>query len=397
MQLSDNEVLDRFNRAVQDAAENEAPDSAEDQMLPEIYFAPGPKGLLITSDDLVALNAFEELLLSLIEENASAEKRYTVYYLKHENANRAASLLGEILGLEDTGGGESGGGGGLLGNLAGAALGDSGGGLMGSLLGGMSGSSSSGGSTGSISVVPNLRLNLLVIHARPMDLDLVEQLLMIIDQKRSKEEVETTPMARPIQVYNTNAEEIAENTSQLYSDRMAGTQSQPQQPRPEDIIRLMRGGGGRGSRREQEEDNKRSITLSVDTRNNRLMVAAPDPLFEQIVQVVKELDQINEANAETSQVISLKRANPILVHDALQKIIGTQSTESPLMNSSGQGGQAARKSSNGSRDGSRDRASRVNSPDNPFQFFRALQGNGKADPFGKSLKKLSKGAQKSEK
>lgn len=393
-QLSEKQALDRLNKAVVESEISAPVNSAPDRKLPEIFFAPGPKGLLIGSDDLEALDAFEELLLSLIEENAAAEKRYTVYYLKHEDANRAASLLGEILGLEDTGGGESGGGGGLLGNLAGAALGDSGGGLMGSLLGGMSEASSGGRSTtGSISIVPNLRLNLLVIHARPMDLDLVEQLLLVIDQKRSKEDVETKPMARPIQVFNTNAEEIAENIKQLYSDRIVGNQSQPQQPRPEDIIRAMRG-GGRGSRREKDEENKQSITISVDVRNNRLMVAAPDPLFEQIAQVVKELDQISESNAETSQVISLKRANPVLVHDALQKIIGSQAMESSTATSDAQ---KTTKPASGARQGSRENTSRVNSPGDPFQFFRALQESRNADRFGKSPKKLTKGARNSEK
>ena len=107
-----------------------------------------------------------------------------------------------------------------------------------------------------------------------MDLDLVDQLLQVIDQKRSKEEVETKPMARPIQVYNSNAEEIAENIKQLYADRIAGGQSQIRQPRPEDIIRAMRGGGGGRNRREEEEEQQHTIcrervgSLATKTRGS---------------------------------------------------------------------------------------------------------------------------------
>ncbi len=92
-----------------------------------IVVAPGPGGVLIASDDLEALDDFEALLSSVADRNGSSTRDYAVFYLKYGKAANVSEVLSAIFG----GGAKSGG---LVGDMAGAALGDMGGGLMGNLL-----------------------------------------------------------------------------------------------------------------------------------------------------------------------------------------------------------------------------------------------------------------------
>ena len=60
-----------------------------------------------------------------------------------------------------------------------------------------------------IDLVPDMRLNALVVRARPADLDTIEQLLKVLDQRTGPEEVEADAAPRIIPVYNTSATEVA--------------------------------------------------------------------------------------------------------------------------------------------------------------------------------------------
>ena len=81
---------------------------------------------------------------------------------------------------------------------------------MGSLLG-MGGDSGGAGpirttSGGTIEIVPDSRLNALIIQASPTDLDTIENLLKVLDQRSSPEDVSTTAQPRLIPVFNASAE-----------------------------------------------------------------------------------------------------------------------------------------------------------------------------------------------
>ena len=176
----------------------------------------GPGGVLIASDDLEALDDFEELLTTVAERSSSTTRDYAVFYLKYGKAANIAEVLTAIFGGSKSGG--------IVGDMAGAALGDLGGGLMGNLLLGGGGGSSAGGgsfSSGTVEIVPDVRLNALIVRAKPADLDTVEQLLRVLDQRVGPEEVEADARPRLIPVYNTQASTIVGVVQQIYSDRMA--------------------------------------------------------------------------------------------------------------------------------------------------------------------------------
>jgi type II secretory pathway component GspD/PulD (secretin) len=274
-----------------------------------IVVAPGPGGVLIASDDLEALDDFEQLLTTVAERSSSTTRDYAVFYLKYGKAANIAEVLTAIFGGSKSGG--------LVGDMAGAALGDLGGGLMGNLLLGGGGGSSAGGgsfSSGTVEIVPDVRLNALIVRAKPADLDTVEQLLRVLDQRVGPEEVEADARPRLIPVYNTQASSIVGVVQQIYSDRMAT--GGPAVMSPQDMLKMIRGNGPNLDQQAQK------MSIGVDERSNSLVVRAPDPLFEEVKALVAELDQSDLTSPEITRVVSLRHTNSSAVQRALVSVLG---------------------------------------------------------------------------
>jgi type II secretory pathway component GspD/PulD (secretin) len=306
-----------------------------------IVVAPGPGGVLIASDDLEALDDFEALLSSVAERNGSSTRDYAVFYLKYAKAAGVADVLSAIFG----GGAKSGG---LVGDIASNALGDLGGGLMGNLLLGGGGSAASGGgfSSASVEIVPDIRLNALIVRAKPADLDTVEQLLRVLDQRVGPEEVEADLRPRLIPVYNTQASEVATVVQQIYQDRMAS--GGPAVMTPQDMLKMIRGNGPNVDQQAQK------MTVGIDERSNSLIVRAPDPLFEEVKALVAELDQSDLTSPEVTRVVSLKYSNSSAVQQALTSVLGDQATTSTANGDSGrQAGDRGRGNGGGGNDPAR--------------------------------------------
>lgn len=267
----------------------------------QVIIAPGPGGTLIASDDLEALDQLEDLLSTVAGHNAASGREYAVFYLKYSKAPVIAEVLAAIFG-GTTGGKDHG----IIGEMANNALGEVGGGLMGDLLmGGSSGSSSF--ASGSVDIVPDARLNALLVHAKPADLDTMEQLLKVLDQRSGPENVEAEAQPRPIPVYNTTASEVAQIVQQVYQDRMAGPSGVMS---PAEMMKMIKGGNN-------AEQQVQKMTVAVDTRNNVLFVRAPDELFEKVKALVKDLDQIDTDSPQTTRVVSLQHTNTSAVQKAL--------------------------------------------------------------------------------
>lgn len=290
----------------------------------EIVVMMGPSGLVIASDDQEALDKLEALIETLSARYSSSAE-YSVYYLRYVKADVASQMLQSILtGVtpSDDGGGS------LMGDIASEMLGG-GGGLMGSLMGLGSSSSSTSLSGSSLSIIPDMRLNALVVQASVQDLDKIDQLLKIMDQPHSPEQVETKRTPRMIPVLFTSAQDIASIVQTVYADRIASTGGgqQQRQPSPEDFIRALRGGrGGRegGGGGVQSEPEK--MTIGVDTRSNSLVVSAPDPLFEEVKSLVEELDQAGDDTNQTMQVVKVRSSNPETIQKALSSLTGQSVT-----------------------------------------------------------------------
>ena len=80
-----------------------------------IVVAPGAGGVLIASDDLEALDEFEELLTTVSGRSSTTGREFAVFYLKYAKAGSIADVLSAIFG----GSTARGGGGGIVNNIAG--------------------------------------------------------------------------------------------------------------------------------------------------------------------------------------------------------------------------------------------------------------------------------------
>jgi len=290
---------------------------------PEIQVAITPNGLLIKSDDKEALDKFEELFRMAAGPSATVPQRQiTVFYLKYAKAEVANTLLQEVL----TGPGADSGGGSLLGDVTSNLLG---GGLLGGLVGSLAGGTSDATTstmqgTGLITVVPDPRLNALIVEANDVDLQFVEQLLRVIDRESSITDIETAGLPRLIPVIHNSAEEIAGVVRQVYADRIATSGGQQRQPSPEDLIRALRGQRGGGNQESRGEIQK--MTVGVDARSNSIIVSAPEPLFLQVKALVEQIDQPGSPDSDVVSIVPIKVSDPEVVKKALGSLMTTQTT-----------------------------------------------------------------------
>ncbi|MGI9456453.1 MAG: secretin N-terminal domain-containing protein, partial [Aeoliella sp.] len=293
-----------------------------------ILVAPGPNGLLIASDDLEALDAYERLIAATTSQSMVGGREYAVFYLKHAKAVAAADILSQIFG------GGAGGGDSLLGGIADAALGDIGGGLMGDLLGlGGSGAAASGFSAAGVDIVTDARLNALIVYARPDDIDTVFRLLQVLDQRSGPTDVEADGVARLIPVRNTSASQVAAVVKEIYANRLdSGPGGQPS---PEDLLKALRGGANGGGGQAQEEAK---MTVGIDVRSNSLIVRAPDTLFAEVEALVQQLDTEQLDSTQSTQIVSLKFSNSSAVKEALGSILGENAITSTPAQTGATGG-----------------------------------------------------------
>jgi type II secretory pathway component GspD/PulD (secretin) len=277
----------------------------------QIIIAPDPGGTLIASDDLEALDQLEDLPTTLAGHNAASGREYAVFYLKYSKAPIIAEVLAAIFG--GTSGGKDKG---IIGDLASNALGEMGGGLMGDLLLGGGGGGGGAFASGSVDIVPDARLNALLVHAKPADLDTVEQLLKVLDQRTGPENVQAEAQPRAIPLYNTAATEVAQIVQQVYQDRMAGAGGVMS---PQDMMKMIRGGNN-------SDQQVQKMSIAVDTRNNVLIVRAPDALFNEVKALVNDMDQSLADSPQTTKVVSLQHTNSAAVQKALISMLGNVKT-----------------------------------------------------------------------
>jgi type II secretory pathway component GspD/PulD (secretin) len=323
----------------------------------EIVVRVTPAGIVISSEDLDALDDFESMLQELIAADDRKGKRTEVFPLKHKDADIAANMLKAMIdgGANVSEGGLSG-----LASMMGGPMG----GIMGSLLaGGGGGQTSAGGSvSGTTSgtpanITPDMTLNVLYVTGLPRDLDNIEQLIKLID----KEESPDPPVAsrrRFIPVMNSKAADIAvlvreQFAGQIYGETQSGNRG-GFQIQPQEVLAAMMGGGrggrggpggGLGGRGQQQSmGEKKKIMISVATETNSLIVTAPDHLFEDVEAFVKMVDMENDIPDATVRVVPITRMNSDAAYTSLSSMIGNNATVARVLpfnsaTAAGRGGQ----------------------------------------------------------
>ncbi len=335
-----------------------------------------PAGMLIASEDSEALDVFQGLMESFAQPSTMQSDLPTIIWLKYIEAEIAAELISSVLG-----GGES-----TIASAVDSMTGGLGGGMLGLLgFGGGGGATASSSqsiltSTGSVNIVPDARLNALIIHANPMDMQMIEMILEKIDIQESPEDIETVSKPMLIPVIYQQASDVANVVKSVFSNRMAGAQSgggggggRGGGPSPQDFINALRGGGGgRGGSSQAAKSERAKISVAVDEKSNSLVVIATPQDFLEIKQLVEALDQSSMVTEETIVTYSPSgKVNPDVLKSALESILGTQakSTSDTSKSSSS----ASNSSSTPSTPGGGSSAEEIQ---RRIEFFRSRFGGG---------------------
>lgn len=322
---------------------------------PDVIVRVMPYGIIIESDDLDALDDFEDLIYQ--RPIVDLPVLPTVFYLKNAKADEAKSLLDSMLGLA----GDSGGGGfgNLFGGLASNVIGGSAGDLVGGLLGGGGGGGGGGllgGSTstalettGPVDVVADIRLNALIVKANEIDLDLIAELLSYIDQAEAPQGPNTDGETRVIPVVYTNAQDIANIIQNQLADRIrspqqgGGGQVSQERMQQQFLQQLLggrgRGGGGGGGGGGGPDIEPAKFAMSVDPKSNSLLVTGPEFLYMQVKSIVEQLDRPEINASQSMSIIKIDgNVNPEVLRSALSNIFPNATTSGPA-GSTGQTGQ----------------------------------------------------------
>jgi type II secretory pathway component GspD/PulD (secretin) len=286
---------------------------------PPIFVMPGPNGLVIASEDTAALDEFQRLLDTLTSGAQAAAGGTTVFYLTHAKAAQAAETLERILAGTISAPISS-----AAGTPGAAGSGPS---VLGTLL------QSGGGRRGPVHITPDERLNALIVQANSADIDTIEQMIRVLDQKEGPEEVAISPKPRLIPVTNKDAKEIADIVREVYADRMVQTPMQAARPMMMEAMAQMyagaaaaqRGGGmggGGGSRLGRRSDDQPKLALSVDAKSNSLIVVASDSLFQEVKQLVEQLDVMASEQKESIRVVTLHDTGSEAIRQALAAMAG---------------------------------------------------------------------------
>ena len=328
---------------------NNAPDIQTLANSNDIVVQLSPNGIVIASEDSEALDAFQSLIESVAEPTGLASELPTIFWLKYAKADVAAELISSILG-----GAES-----SVSSMTDSLMGGLGGGMLGGLMGGLGGGGGDASasksiltSTGAVSIVPEIRLNALIVQANSVDLHMIELILEKIDRQESPEDIEITAKPALIPVIYQNAADVAEVVKAVFAEKMSteggggggggggGRGGGGGQPSPQDFIAALRGGGrgGRGGGNTPTSEPSK-ITISVDERSNSLVVIATPQDFEEVRQLVEALDEGGVSAEESVEVVTLPgNMNADAVKEAIEAVLGTQVNTSGDNSSGGNAG-----------------------------------------------------------
>lgn len=171
-----------------------------------------------------------------------------------------------------------------------------------------------------ITIVPESRTRRLIVRAKPLDFEVIESVIKQLDTVAT-----VVSEVRVFTLRNTQAETVAQNLQQLFSQDAAPSQRgrrTPQQLRQQQVRQMIELGTGED---ETRVDTGVAVSITANERSNSVVVAAPRDAMKLIASLVEELDQ---SAAETSQPIvrlyPLKHAEVRETVAALQDVFAQQ-------------------------------------------------------------------------
>ena len=305
------------------------------------------RGLIIKSNDLDAADDLEDLIDEMFDPG-SEWQRPTIIPLEHRDVEEANTLLKYFLGLESDGGGGGGGLGGIGGLLGGAvqnAVGGAAGDALSGFLGGGGSDFGPSESAGAIELegedvrfATDIRFNTLIVTgATGNDIDIILELVEYIDQPGPPQRPRTQGMTYQIQVQYRDPMELKDLIMAQLPDyfraapAQAGNQGNARQQLENQVARQLQQamqGGGRGNRRgggggaaANNNSERPKATLGVDETRRVLLVTGPKFIYDEVNELVLQLDQKDES---MSAIVESGTLAPSVLADMLRQTLGDQ-------------------------------------------------------------------------
>ena len=240
----------------EDAAEKPA------ESPPPLYIVLGEGSVTIVSDDPEALDQFENLLRTLLPSTNTIGRNISVFELKHSSAAAVAEKLEDLFRSSPFGFRRG---------------------------------------TGSVVIVPDERMNSILVQGSRIDRETVEGLLTVLD---SDEVPDALAGQKPklIPIKNVDAQQIAEVVQSVFKSQLSPPTSRSRNGRTTTSVLP-------------------SPQVAVDEGTNSLVVMATSPLLDEIVDLAEKLDE--EAGKNPSRrvkIIPLEKTNASRVQRALEQI-----------------------------------------------------------------------------
>ncbi len=288
------------------------------------------RGLLIQSDDVSALDKFEEHLRTIAGPVDTLPSPPVVYYLKYTKADAALRMLAELLDGGDAA--KEGEAGTLVNGYVSASSMSS---FLGSFVTSRDGTTTM--TSGSITVVADPRLNRLIAQGTKSDIKLIESYLKILDKDNSIIEIETSGSTRVIELVNTRASEVADVIRQAFADRIlvnssanpqtAAGKGDPAAAQREAAAKAAAAKTASKDKKGAEKapaksgkgavvDTEPKMTLAVHDPSNSLIVTAPDALFDKVEKLARSIDTRGEQAIEV-----ITPMNGVVFEAVLQELL----------------------------------------------------------------------------
>ncbi|NLX95926.1 MAG: hypothetical protein GXY83_07105 [Rhodopirellula sp.] len=242
----------------------EAQDAPADAKAPPVVIMPGDGQITIASDDPEALDQLENLLRSLSEASGEIGRNFHIFPLKHTNAFDVAETVEDLFRENQ------------------------------SRTGWRRGMSP-------VVVVPDERMNAILVQANRTDRATIENLLKVIDT----DEVPASPDAqrpRIIPIRNADAERVLDVVQDVFRSHLT-----------------------QGTRRSSRSNGRSGVwtpQVTVDRITNSLVVMAPAPLVDDISELAQSLDEAAGSDpARAVTLVPLKQTNSDRVQEALNQIL----------------------------------------------------------------------------
>ncbi len=245
--------------------------------LSPIIIMPGQGRLTITSDDVEALDQMEALLRAMFSRSGNRRNRdFSIYQLKNAGAEEVATTLKQIFNTR-----------------------------------------TSGLSFGNVVLVPEERLNVLIVYAGRSDRERIEQLLEVLDIENIPD-TKRAFQTKVIPMIYANAARVERLIQGIYRPQMTagGARRNMTIPKgvPPELATVLRQINAAAS--------SPLLTVEVQTETNSLIVKAPQSLLEEIEELIASLDEsARTTRSKGVTLIPLKKTNSRRVMQILNGIL----------------------------------------------------------------------------